>query len=232
MSQHSDLHTSTGDAYANVACPALRIGQVAPNFTARATTGPFTLSDYRGKWVLLFSHPADFTPVCTSEFLAFAQAQDAFSERDCALVALSVDSLFSHLAWVRAINDNFDVTIHFPIIEDPTLEIGRAFGMLGHNDADASAIRATYIIDPQGVVRFMCCYPTNVGRSVDELLRALDALQRADRSAEKGDFALIPEGWRPGKDLLKRPDADLASIFATKGAVDWFYTLIKDADHG
>ena len=211
---------------------ALRIGQVAPNFTARSTTGPFSLSSYRGQWVLLFSHPADFTPVCTSEFLAFARMQDEFSARDCALVALSVDSLFSHLAWVRAIKDNFGVAVHFPIIEDPTLEIGRAFGMLGHNDADASAIRATYILDPQGVVRFMCCYPTNVGRSVEELLRALDALQRADRSAESGEFVLIPEGWRPGDDVLKQPDADLAQILASDGTVDWFYTLVKDAEHG
>ncbi len=211
---------------------SLRIGETAPNFTARATTGPFSLSDYRGQWVLLFSHPADFTPVCTSEFLAFARVQDEFSARDCALVALSVDSLFSHLAWVRAINDHFGVAVRFPIIEDPTLEIGRAFGMLGHNDTDASAIRATYILDPHGVVRFMCCYPTNVGRSVAELLRTLDALQRADRSDDTGDYALIPEGWQPGDDILKQPDADLVKIFATDGAVDWFYTLVKDAEHG
>lgn len=211
---------------------ALRIGQPAPNFTARATTGPFDLSQYRGQWVLLFSHPADFTPVCTSEFLAFAKMQGEFAHRDCALVALSVDSLFSHLAWVRAIRDNFGVEIHFPIIEDPTLEIGRAFGMLGHDDADASAIRATYILDPHGVVRAMSCYPTNVGRSVAELIRTLDALQRADRSAQSGDFALIPEGWHPGDDLLKQPDADLSHILTKDGAVDWFYTLVKDADHG
>lgn len=211
---------------------ALRIGQTAPNFSARATTGPFSLSDYRGQWMLLFSHPADFTPVCTSEFLAFARAQDEFSGRDCALAALSVDSLFSHLAWVRAIKDHFGIAVRFPIIEDPTLEIGRAFGMLGHDDADASTVRASYILDPQGVVRFMCCYPTNVGRSVAELLRTLDALQRADRLDENGACVLIPEGWRPGDDLLKQPNADLSHIIESDGSIDWFYSLLKDDERG
>ena len=226
------MDTDTQHPSVSPKATALRIGQVAPNFTARATTGPFNLSDYRGQWVLLFSHPADFTPVCTSEFLAFARAQEEFARRDCALVALSVDSLFSHLAWVRAIKDHFGVAVTFPIIEDPTLEIGRAFGMLGHDDADASAIRATYILDPQGVVRATCCYPTNVGRSVAELIRTLDALQRADRSAQAGDFALIPEGWRPGDDILQQPKSDLAHILTDDGSVNWFYTLVKDADHG
>lgn len=226
----SVANPSGGERYTS--CAALRIGQAAPNFSARATTGPLSLSDYRGQWVLLFSHPADFTPVCTSEFLAFARAQDDFSARGCALVALSVDSLFSHLAWVRAIQDHFGVAVRFPVIEDPTLEIGRAFGMLGYDDADASAVRATYILDPQGIVRAISCYPTNVGRCVGELLRTVDALQRADRSAEAGEFALLPEGWRPGDKLLRQPDSDLSTILASDGSADWFYTLVKDAEHG
>src|SRR3546814_13189677 len=107
----------------------LRLGEEAPDFTARSTRGVVSLSDYRGRWLALFSHPADFTPVCTSEFVAIARASDRFSAMGCELMAVSVDSLFSHLAWIRAIKDWFDVTVEFPIIEDPTLQIARAYGM-------------------------------------------------------------------------------------------------------
>ena len=224
-SSDTDAHTP---CCSRQAVRAPRFGQPAPNFSARATTGPFNLADYRGQWVLLFSHPADFTPVCTSEFVAFAKAHAEFEARDCALVALSVDSLFSHLAWVRAIKDHFGVEVRFPVLEDPTLEIGRAFGMVGHNDTDASAVRASFFIDPEGVIRATSCYPATIGRSVEELIRTLDALQKCDASAAAGDHALVPEGWRPGGDLLARPSADLGDILSREGSVDWFYRPIKD----
>jgi peroxiredoxin 2/4 len=202
---------------------ALRLGQVAPDFTARSTRGVVRLSDFRGRWLILFSHPADFTPVCTSEFVAIARAAAAFEALDCALLALSVDSLFSHLAWIRAIHDRFDVVIDFPIIEDPTLEIGRAYGMVGPDDADASAVRATYVLDPEGVMRASTCYPASVGRSVDEMLRTIAALQRVH-----GGEALAPEGWRPGSDLLRVPSQTVEAVIAAADASSWFYDPIKD----
>ena len=152
------------------ACSPLRLGEVAPNFTARSTRGVVSLDDYRGRWLALFSHPADFTPVCTSEFVAIAKAHDRFANLGCELMALSVDSLFSHLAWIRAIKDRFDVIVDFPIIEDPTLEIARAYGMIAPDAMDAAAVRTTYFLDPEGILRASTCYPASVGRSVEVLL--------------------------------------------------------------
>jgi peroxiredoxin (alkyl hydroperoxide reductase subunit C) len=137
---------------------ALQIGGPAPNFQARTTMGDVTLSDYRGKWVVLFSHPADFTPVCTSEFMAFSRASARFTAMNCALIAISVDSLYAHLAWVRAIQDHFGVTINFPIVEDPSLVVGRAYGMIDDDARDAATLRSTFFIDPDGIVRATSCY--------------------------------------------------------------------------
>ncbi len=202
----------------------LRIGDVAPDFSARSTTGNLRLSDYRGRWLILFSHPADFTPVCTSEFVALAQTAEEFEARDCALVALSVDSLFSHFAWLRLIRDRFDVEVRFPVIEDPTLVIGRAYGMVATDDADSGAVRTTFFIDPTGVIRAMICYPANVGRSTSEMLRTLDALQAVD-----ADAVLAPANWVPGQSLLRQPSAELDDVFATKEQTDWF---MKEAPQG
>lgn len=204
-------------------CSPLRLGEEAPDFTARSTRGIVSLSDYRGQWLALFSHPADFTPVCTSEFVAIARAKDRFAAMGCALMALSVDSLFSHLAWIRAIHDRFDVTVDFPIIEDPTLEIARAYGMVGPNAMDASAVRSTYFLDPDGILRASTCYPASVGRSVEEMLRIVAALQRVH-----GGGALAPEGWRPGDDLLAVPSHDIADVLAAPPGTDWFYRPIRD----
>lgn len=194
----------------------LRMGDVAPDFQARSTLGPVKLSDYRGRWLVFFSHPADFTPVCTSEFVAIAKAAEAFAAMDCGLLGLSVDSLYSHLAWVRAIRDGFDVTIPFPIVEDPSMAIGRAYGMIEPDAPDSSAVRATYFIDPEGVIRAMTWYPLNVGRSVDEMLRMVAALQRT-----AGSDALAPEGWRPGDDLLATAPQDQAGVLAGSNKA-WF----------
>lgn len=205
----------------------VRLGDQAPDFTARSTRGLVSLSDFRGRWLALFSHPADFTPVCTSEFVALARAQERFAALDCALMALSVDSLFSHLAWIRAIRDRFGVVVDFPIIEDPTLEVARAYGMIGADAADASAVRTTFFLDPDGVVRATTCYPASVGRSVDEMLRLVAALQRVD-----ADDVLAPEGWVPGADMLAVPSHDVADILAKAGESDWFYTPVPDRKRG
>ncbi|EQB11618.1 hypothetical protein L288_03215 [Sphingobium quisquiliarum P25] len=204
-------------------CSALRLGEEAPDFTARSTRGVVSLSDFRGRWLALFSHPADFTPVCTSEFVSIARAHDRFAALGCELMALSVDSLFSHLAWIRAIRDRFDVVVDFPIIEDPTLEIARAYGMVGPNAMDASAVRTTYFLDPDGILRASTCYPASVGRSVEEMLRLVAALQRVHDGS-----ALAPEGWMPGGDLLAVPSHDVADVLAALAGTDWFYTPIKD----
>ena len=188
----------------------LRLGDTAPDFEARTTRGPLRLSALRGKWVLLFSHPADFTPVCTSEFVSIARAQDRFAALGGMLVGLSVDSLYSHLAWLKAIRELFGVEVDFPIIEDPSMAIGRAFGMIAEDARDSSGVRATYFIDPDGVIRAITHYPMNVGRSVDEMLRTLAALQ-AVHDGER----LAPEGWQPGEPLLLPPADDTESD-------DWF----------
>lgn len=206
------------------ACSPLRLGEEAPDFTARSTRGVVSLSDFRGRWLALFSHPADFTPVCTSEFVAIARAHDRFAALDCELMALSVDSLFSHLAWIRAIRDRFDVVVDFPIIEDPTLEIARAYGMVAPDAMDASAVRTTYFLDPDGILRASTCYPASVGRSVEEMLRLVAALRRVHDGS-----ALAPEGWVPGSDLLAVPSHDLADVLAAPAGSDWFYSPIKDA---
>lgn len=201
----------------------LRMGDIAPDFQARSTLGPVKLSDYRGRWLVFFSHPADFTPVCTSEFVAIARAAEAFAALDCGLLGLSVDSLYSHLAWVRAIRDGFDVTIPFPIVEDPSMAIGRAYGMIEADAADSSAVRATYFIDPDGVIRAMTWYPLNVGRSVEEMLRMVVALQRT-----AGGDVLAPEGWRPGGDLLATAPQDQQPVLADDDRA-WFHRTQADA---
>ena len=181
----------------------LRIGDLAPDFEARSTNGAIRLSDFRGQWLVLFSHPADFTPVCTTEFVALARARDEFDALGCQLMAVSVDSLYSHFAWLRAIRDRFDVEVRFPIVEDPTLVIGQAYGMVGADSADSSSVRTTFFIDPEGRIRATTSYPASVGRSVVEMLRLVAALQASEEKA-----ALAPEGWTPGNPLLRLPAPD------------------------
>ncbi|WP_281302026.1 MULTISPECIES: peroxiredoxin [unclassified Iodidimonas] len=193
---------------------AVRIGDPAPDFVARSTKGEVKLSSYRGRWLIFFSHPADFTPVCTTEFIGLAKRQPAFDELDCALLGLSVDSLYAHFAWVRAIEEQFDITIDFPIIEDPSMAIGFAYGMIDHTSADSMAVRSAYFIDPEGIVRAVTTYPHDVGRSVDEMLRLMTALKAVDDG--KG-FA--PEGWQPGTALLAPPPDGRGPL--DEGA-DWF----------
>ena len=198
-------------------CAGLRIGDTPPDFEARSTIGPVKLSSYRGRWLVLFSHPADFTPVCTTEFVELAKEAEAFERRDCALMALSVDSLFSHFAWLRLIKERFGIEVRFPIVEDPTLVIGRAFGMVAPNDNDSATVRTTFFIDPTGSIRAMTCYPANVGRSIPEMLRTLDALQAID--ANEG---LAPANWQQGDPLLQSPTHDLDEVYKASDETAWF----------
>lgn len=197
------------------------IGELAPDFQARSTTGPLTLSDYRGRWLLLLSHPADFTPVCTSEFVALAKSAERFKRLGCDLVALSVDSLFAHIAWVLAIEEKFGVTVDFPIVEDVSLVISRAFGMVHPGAATTATIRAVFVIDPEGVIQAIQYYPMAVGRSVDELLRLVAALQAA-----AGSECSVPADWREGDPVLAPPpvgvdEARLRKVRADSR--DWYY---------
>jgi peroxiredoxin (alkyl hydroperoxide reductase subunit C) len=211
--------TDTAPTVYSAAMRALRINDQAPDFTARTTQGEKRLSDYRGRWLVLFSHPADFTPVCTSEFVALARQADAFAAINCDLMALSVDSLYSHLAWLKDIYRRFGVKVPFPIIEDPSMAIGHAFGMVDTGSSDSATVRATFVIDPEGVVRAISWYPMNIGRSVDELLRLVTALQTSDR-----EEASTPAGWTPG-DALLEPAATTLDAAIADGDDDapWYY---------
>lgn len=198
------------DVMPNSVPAALRMGDAAPDFQARTTKGPIQLSQYRGKWLLFFSHPADFTPVCTSEFIALANAAPDFEARGCALLGLSVDSLYSHMAWTKAIEQHFGATIPFPVVEDPSMVIARAYGMIAPDAQDSAAVRASYLIDPNGVVQLISHYPMSVGRSVQELLRSLIALQATMDGQHNA-----PADWQEGEPLL------LPASFDVTGD-DWF----------
>jgi peroxiredoxin 2/4 len=200
-----------------------RLNEPAPDFHAKTTHGDRSLADYKGKWLILFSHPADFTPVCTTEFIGFAKNHDTFKSMGCELLGLSIDSLFSHLAWTRNIKEKFGVTIPFPIIEDIKMDVARAYGMIHPGAADTQAVRATFFIDPKGILRAMVYYPMSNGRSIPEFVRLLQALQTSDKNA-----VATPEGWTPGCDVIVPPPktAEAADKRPTEGykTVDWYYS--------
>jgi len=173
------------------------IGDPAPEFRAQTTHGPIHFpKDYEGKWVVLFSHPADFTPVCTTEFVAFQKRYDEFKKLGCELIGLSIDQVFSHIKWVEWIKEKLGVEIKFPVIADNTGKIGTLFGMLHPEAAESQTVRAVFVIDPKGIVRAIIYYPLNVGRNMDEILRLVRALQLADK-----EKAAIPAGW-PNNELI------------------------------
>lgn len=199
------------------------LNQPAPGFNARTTHGQKTLKDYEGKWLVLFSHPADFTPVCTTEFIAFAKRAEDFAARDCELLGLSIDSVHSHIAWVRNIEEKFGVKVPFPIIADLSMEVAHSYGMVQPGASDTSAVRATFVIDPQGILRAMVYYPMSNGRSVDEFLRLLEALQTSDANK-----VATPENWRPGEQVIVPPPATVAEAAAREGMsydyTDWYFS--------
>lgn len=184
-----------------------RIGDKAPSFKAVTTQGDIDFpKQYAGSWVILFSHPADFTPVCTSEFISFAVMEEQFAEANCKLVGLSVDGLYSHIAWLRTIKEKIsykghkDVEVNFPLIEDITMNVAKAYGMIQPNENATQAVRAVFYIDPKGIVRAMIYYPLSLGRNFDEMYRALIAMQAADA------FNIAtPADWRPGDDVIISP---------------------------
>ncbi len=181
-----------------------RIGEKAPSFKAVTTQGEINFPEqYAGHWVILFSHPADFTPVCTSEFMTFATMEPKFEEANCKLVGLSVDGLYSHIAWLRTIKEKIsykgmkDVEVTFPLIEDITMEVANKYGMMQPGESNTKAVRAVFIIDPKGIIRTIIYYPLSLGRNFDELYRALIALKTAD------EFSIAtPADWRPGDDVI------------------------------
>ncbi len=203
-----------------------RLNEAAPAFKANTTHGERSLDDYKGKWLILFSHPADFTPVCTTEFIAFAKAADTFKGMNCELLGLSIDSIYSHLAWMQSIKNNFGVEIPFPIIDDIKMDVARAYGMIHPGAADTQAVRATFFIDPEGKLRAMVYYPMSNGRSIDEFVRLLTAMQTSD--AHK---IATPEGWTPGCDVIVPPPKTPAAIEARKGEgyamKDWYFSTRK-----
>ena len=178
----------------------IRIGMKAPDFSAATTFGPIKLSDYQGKWVVLFSHPGDFTPVCTTEFLAFSKAQPQFEARGAQLLGLSIDSNPSHLAWVYAIYVATGVQGPFPIIADRTGEIARLYGMMAPDVSRQETVRNVFFIDPEQTIRAILVYPLTNGRSIPEILRLLTALQTTDR-----EHVVTPANWQPGQPALVPP---------------------------
>ena len=203
-----------------------RLNERAPEFSAKTTFGEKKLSDYEGKWLILFSHPADFTPVCTTEFIGFAKAAETFKSMNCELLGLSIDSLFSHLAWVRNIEEKFGQKITFPIIEDIKMEVASAYGMVHPGAADTQAVRATFFIDPKGILRAMVYYPMSNGRSINEFVRLLQAMQTSDKNS-----VATPEGWTPGCDVIVPPPktSEAADKRTSEGynTVDWYYSTKK-----
>jgi len=200
-----------------------RLNERAPEFEAPTTHGVRKLADYQGKWLVLFSHPADFTPVCTTEFMAFAKAQDSFAQLNCELLGLSIDSHYSHVAWMRNIQEKFGVEIKFPIIADLSMAVARAYGMIHPGAADTSAVRATFIIDPNGILRAMVYYPMSNGRSIAEFLRLVQALQTSDANK-----VATPEGWQPGDKIIVPPPAtaEEAQARVSQGeyeCTDWYF---------
>jgi peroxiredoxin (alkyl hydroperoxide reductase subunit C) len=200
-----------------------QLNKPAPYFDAKTTHGQRTLEDYKGKWLVLFSHPADFTPVCTTEFIAFAGVAKEFADMNTELLGLSIDSVHAHIAWVLNIKEKFNVDIPFPIIADLSMEVANSYGMVQPGASDTSAVRATFIIDPEGILRAMVYYPMSNGRSVDEFVRLVKAMQTSDANS-----VATPENWKEGEEVIVPPPhtVDDANGRKDKGYnyVDWYFS--------
>jgi peroxiredoxin 2/4 len=211
--------------------PMPRIGDKAPSFKAETTQGGINFPEqYAGSWVILFSHPADFTPVCTTEFITFASLESKFAEANCKLVGLSVDGLYSHIAWLRTIKNKIEykgmknVEVKFPLIEDITMTVAKKYGMIQPGESSTKAVRAVFFIDPSGVIRAIIYYPLSLGRNFDELLRVLIGLQTADAFS-----VATPADWRPGDDVIVPPPSSCDTAQERMQAkedmtcYDWFF---------
>lgn len=212
-----------------------RIGDKAPEFKAVTTQGEINFpSDYSGSWVILFSHPADFTPVCTSEFITFATMEEKFAKANTKLVGLSVDGLYSHIAWLRTIKEKIEykghknVEVNFPLIEDITMSVANKFGMIMPGEASTKAVRAVFFIDPKGIIRAIIYYPLSLGRNFDELYRVIIGLQTADAFS-----VALPADWQPGDDVIV-PTAGSCGVAKQRmeakdemHCYDWFFCTKK-----
>jgi peroxiredoxin (alkyl hydroperoxide reductase subunit C) len=212
------------------------IGDKAPSFKARTTQGDIDFPKcYEGKWVVFFSHPADFTPVCTTEFMTFASMQKDFEKRNCMLLGLSIDSIYAHIAWLRTIKEKIqykdmkNVEVTFPVIEDLKMDVARAFGMLQPGASSTQAVRAVFMIDPKGIVRAILYYPLSNGRNMDEVMRLLVAMQTSDKHG-----VATPANWRPGDDAIVPPPGScgtakdrVESADPDVKCLDWFMCLKK-----
>lgn len=212
------------------------IGDKAPEFKAVTTQGEINFpSDYKGKWVILFSHPADFTPVCTTEFMTFAHRSEELKALNCELVGLSVDSIYAHIAWLRKIQDlewngMKNVEVKFPLIEDIKMEVAHKYGMIQPNQSTTQAVRAMFFIDPKGTIRLIMYYPLSTGRNFDEMKRVLMALQKADKES-----VATPANWMPGDDVIIPAPGSCGTAKerveeknSKKYCLDWFLCFKKD----
>ncbi len=218
----------------NVIISMPRIGDKAPEFKAITTQGNINFpNDYKGSWTILFSHPADFTPVCTSEFITFAHLEQKFAKANCKLIGLSIDGLYSHIAWLRTIKEKIeyngmkDVEVKFPLIEDITMEIAKKYGMIQPGEDETKAVRAVFFIDPKGIIRAIIYYPLSLGRNFDEIYRALIAMQTSD------EFGVAtPADWNPGDDVIVSPAGSCGLAKARMEdkdieCKDWFFCTKK-----
>jgi len=199
-----------------------RLNEPAPYFEAPTTHGVKKLTDYKGRWLVLFSHPADFTPVCTTEFIGFSKHFEEFQKFNTDLLGLSIDSNYSHIAWVRTIKEKFGVDVPFPIIADLSMQVAHTYGMVMPGASTTQAVRAVFIIDNKGILRAMIYYPLSNGRSIPEILRIIKALQTSDKYG-----VATPEGWQPGDKVIVSPPATVqdAEKRMSEGyeCTDWFF---------
>ena len=211
------------------------IGDKAPSFKAKTTMGDINFpEDYEGKWTILFSHPADFTPVCTTEFMTFATMQEDFRKLNTELIGLSIDSIYAHIAWLRTIKEKIEyknmknVEVMFPVIEDLTMEVAKKFGMLQPNASNTQAVRAVFIMDLEAKVRAILYYPLSTGRNMDEIKRIIIAMQKADKEG-----IATPANWQPGDDVIIPPPGSCGvakeRVEKQEGkCLDWFMCLRED----
>lgn len=198
-----------------------RLNEPAPEFEAVTTHGVVRLSDFRDSWLILFSHPADFTPVCTTEFIAFAEIYPELQKRGVELLGLSIDSVYSHIAWLRNIEEKTGVKIPFPVIADLNKEVATKYGMIQPGASKTEAVRAVFIIDPKGILRAMIYYPLTTGRNMAEILRLIDALQTSDKHG-----VATPANWKPGDKVIVPAPQTMEMVEERMKAgfemVDWY----------
>ena len=203
-----------------------RLGEPAPEFEAPTTHGIKKLSDYKGSWLILFSHPADFTPVCTTEFVGFSEIAGDLAKRNTQLLGLSIDSTYSHIAWVRNIEQNFGIKVPFPVIADLNKDVATKYGMVMPGESNTATSRCVFVIDPDGIMRAMIYYPLTTGRNMDEIMRLIDALQAHDKHG-----IATPANWRPGEDVIVPPPGtqDAAEKRMDEGydCKDWYFCKKK-----